>query len=385
MESAYTYLVTGGAGFIGTNFIKLLRREEPEARIVVLDALTYCGNIKSIAGEIERGEISFIKGDIGDSELVCGILHDYRPDYIINFAAESHVDRSLTDSRPFFTTNVGGTLNLLDCVKAQRTAQLAAGESPSLRKFVHISTDEVYGDLDIDIPEGCPLPDDVSRRLGRGAESRLYGSVSFCESSPLRPSSPYSAAKASADLMVLAYKHSFGLPVCITRCSNNYGPYQHPEKLIPLMVNNILARKPLPVYGRGLNVRDWIHADDHARGILAVAHAGRIGEVYNFGGYNERRNIDIVKLLISTVAAEVADNKGIDESLITYVNDRPGHDRRYAIDAAKSMDELGWKPLIPFDKGIADTVRWYLANRKWLDDIVSGDYRNYYDKMYSNR
>lgn len=385
MDRTDTYLVTGGAGFIGTNFVKLLRRKEPQARIVVLDALTYCGNVKSLAAEIESGDIVFVKGDICDADLVSKLLDRYRPDYLINFAAESHVDRSLTDSRPFFTTNIGGTLNLLDCARAQRNAQLAAGATPSLRKFVHISTDEVYGDLDTDIPEGCPLPDDVAAALGRGPKSRLYGSESFSETSPLRPSSPYSAAKASADLMVLAYHRSFGMPVCITRCSNNYGPYQHPEKLIPLMINNILARKPLPVYGRGLNVRDWIHAEDHSEGILAVAHRGRTGEVYNFGGYNERRNIDIVRLLIATVAEQSADSTGMDESLLTYVTDRPGHDRRYAIDAAKSMAELGWKPRIPFDQGIADTVRWYLANRQWLDDIVSGDYRTYYDKMYSNR
>lgn len=385
MNNRNTYLVTGGAGFIGTNFVKLLSNEEPEARIVVIDALTYCGNIKSIAGEIESGAITFVKGDICDRELVSGLLDTYRPEYLVNFAAESHVDRSLTDSQPFVTTNVGGTLNLLNCVRNQRDAQKAAGETPTLRRFVQISTDEVYGDLDTDIPEGKALPPELCAALQRGAESRLYGSDSFGETSPLHPSSPYSASKASADLMVLAYHHSFGLPVCITRCSNNYGPYQHPEKLIPLMINNILDRKPLPVYGSGLNVRDWIHVDDHARGILAAAHHGREGEVYNFGGYNERRNIDIVRLLISSVAAQVSDNTGMDESLIRYVNDRPGHDRRYAIDAAKSMAELGWKPLIPFDRGISDTVRWYLSNRKWLEDIVSGDYSTYYDRMYSNR
>ncbi|MDE6527345.1 MAG: GDP-mannose 4,6-dehydratase, partial [Muribaculaceae bacterium] len=268
MNNKNTYLVTGGAGFIGTNFVKLLSREEPEARIVVIDALTYCGNIKSIAGEIESGAITFVKGDICDRKLVSELLDTYRPEYLVNFAAESHVDRSLTDSQPFVTTNVGGTLNLLDCARNQRDAQKAAGETPTLRRFVQISTDEVYGDLDTDIPEGKALPPELCAALQRGAESRLYGSDSFGETSPLRPSSPYSAAKASADLMVLAYPHSFGLSVCITRCSNNYGPYQHPEKLIPLMINNILERKPLPVYGSGLNVRDWIHVEDHARGIL---------------------------------------------------------------------------------------------------------------------
>jgi len=245
-------------------------------------------------------------------------------------------------------------------VKAQRTAQLAAGESPSLRKFVHISTDEVYGDLDIDIPEGCPLPDDVNRRLGRGAESRLYGSGSVCESSPLRPSSPYSAAKASADLMVLAYKHSFGLPVCITRCSNNYGPYQHPEKLIPLMVNNIRLDRPLPVYGSGLNVRDWLHVEDHVEAIDLILHNGRPGEMYCIGGSNERSNIDLVRLLVRTTDRLLGRSEGTSERLITFVGDRAGHDMRYAIDSSKLRRELGWQPLRTFEEGIEQTVAWYL-------------------------
>lgn len=379
------YLVTGGAGFIGTNFVKLLLRQEPEARITVLDALTYCGNLKSLAAEIESGTINFVKGDIADKGLVTSLLHDLRPDYIINFAAESHVDRSLTDSLPFVRTNVEGTLNMLDCAKNLRAEEIAEGRKASLLKFVQIGTDEVYGDLDIDIPEGQEFSPELNEVLGRTAGSVTFGTEHFSETSPLKPSSPYSASKASADLMALAYCRSFGLPVCVTRCSNNYGPYQYPEKLIPLIINNILERKALPVYGRGLNVRDWIHADDHSRGVLAVAHYGREGEVYNFGGYNERRNIDLVRLLIGTVAAEVSDNSGMDESLITYVSDRPGHDRRYAIDAAKSIAELGWRPQVPFAEGIASTVRWYLDNRDWLNDIVSGDYRNYYDKMYKNR
>ena len=380
-----TFLVTGGAGFIGTNFVKMLTKEHPQTRIVVLDSLTYCGNIKSLASEIEAGAIDFVKGDIGDRELAGRLLDEYRPQYIINFAAESHVDRSLEDSRPFIRTNVEGTLNLLDCALSQRRRQLAAGETPSLRKFVQISTDEVYGQLPIDIPEGAPLPKQAIEKLGRQDDGITYGSSSFIETSPLNPSSPYSASKTSADLLVLSYNHSFGLPVTITRCSNNYGPYQYPEKLIPLMLNNILARRPLPVYGQGLNVRDWIHVDDHARGILTAAINGRDGEIYNFGGYNERTNIDIVRTLIKLVTAEVTDNDGMDESLIEYVGDRLGHDTRYAIDAAKSMDELGWRPHVPFEEGVRDTVRWYLANRKWLDDIVSGDYLDYYDRMYANR
>ena len=380
-----TFLVTGGAGFIGTNFVRLLHSMEPETRIVVLDDLTYCGNYGSIADVVDGSTVVFVKGDIADRALVERIFADYRPQYVINFAAESHVDRSLTDSLPFVRTNVEGTVNLLDCARAQRAAQLAAGEEPSLVRFLHVSTDEVYGDLPCDVPEGRPIEADAVSLLGRDDFGVMYGSGAFEESMPLRPSSPYSASKASADMFVQSYGRSFGLPVVITRCSNNYGPYQYPEKLIPLMVNNILARRPLPVYGRGLNVRDWIYVDDHARGILAVARRGRDGEVYNLGGYSERRNIDIVRDLIRIVAGEVADNQGMDESLITYVADRPGHDRRYAIDARKSMTELGWRPEVDFTEGLRRTVRWYLDNRPWLDAIVSGDYRDYYSKMYSNR
>ena len=383
--SRKSFLVTGGAGFIGTNFVKLLLRELPEASVTVLDALTYCGNIKSIAAEIESGKISFVRGDIADRDLVTKLLNELKPQYIINFAAESHVDRSLTDSKPFVDTNVGGTLNLLDCARRQRDAQLAAGEEPTLLKFIQISTDEVYGQLEADIPEGATLPDDLNARLGRTEPSPTYGTEYFSERTPLQPSSPYSASKASADLLAMAYYHSFGLPVSITRCSNNSGPYQYPEKLIPLMINNILQRKPLPVYGRGLNVRDWIYVDDHAAGVLATALKGEAGQVYNFGGYGERRNIDIVKTLLRIVAEESGNAEGIDESLITYVGDRPGHDMRYAIDAAKSMVSLGWLPKVHVDEGLRRTVRWYLDNRAWLDDIVSGDYRDYYDKMYSNR
>ena len=379
------FLVTGGAGFIGVNFVKHLLATEPAARVVVLDALTYCGNLASLARELEEGAIEFVKGDIADRELVNRILAEHRPDYIINFAAETHVDRSLTDSRPFVRTNVEGTLNLLDCAVAQRKAQLAAGEEPSLKKYVQVSTDEVYGQLPLDIPEGAPLPPATVARLGRNEGGVTYGSTYFSESSPLCPSSPYSASKTSADLMVLAYGHSFGLPVTVTRCSNNYGPYQYPEKLIPLMINNILDRKELPVYGRGLNVRDWIYVTDHARGVLAAARKGRAGEVYNFGGYSERLNIDLVKELITIMASELDDNEGVDESLIRFVGDRPGHDLRYAIDASKAIEELGWRPEVSFAEGLRSTVRWYLANRKWLADIVDGSYRSYYREMYANR
>lgn len=377
------FLVTGGAGFIGVNFVKLICNTEPDTRIVVLDALTYCGNFKSIAPLVESGRVQFVKGDIANRDLVSQLLDDYNPDYIINFAAETHVDRSLEDSRPFVRTNVEGTLNLLDCAKAQRKRQIEQGIEPTLKKYVQVSTDEVYGCLPMDCPDGVAANQATIELLGRDAI--MYGSDAFSETSPLKPSSPYSASKTSADLMVLAYQHSFGLPAVVTRCSNNYGPYQHPEKLIPLMINNILSRKSLPVYGEGLNVRDWIYVDDHARGVLAAARRGRIGEVYNLGGYSERRNIDVVHTLLDIVARTTADNAGIGENLITHVADRLGHDTRYAIDATKAMTELAWRPEVRFDEGIRRTVEWYIDNRDWLDDIVSGDYRDYYQQMYANR
>ena len=377
--------MTGGAGFIGANFVKMLAEKACVARIVVLDALTYCGNIKSLSSELESGKIGFVKGNICNRELVQSLLEQYEPTYLINFAAETHVDRSLDDSRPFVQTNVEGTLNLLDCANRQRSAQIAQGITPTLVKYVQVSTDEVYGQLKIDCPNGTALPSDVETKLQRREPGIRYGTLTFNENTPLQPSSPYSASKASADLLVLAYFHSFGLPAVVTRCSNNYGPYQYPEKLIPLMINNILNRKPLPVYGRGLNVRDWIYVRDHARGVLAAAKKGVAGQVYNFGGYSERRNIDVVNALIEIVASSVANNKGIDSSLVQYVADRPGHDSRYAIDASKAMSELDWRPETSFSEGLSETVAWYLNNRKWLEDIVSGDYMSYYDKMYSNR
>ena len=380
-----TFLVTGGAGFIGTNFVKMLVSERPEATVVVHDALTYCGNIKSLIDEIDGGRIRFVHGDIGDSVLVDRLLQEYTPTYIVNFAAESHVDRSLQDSRPFVRTNVEGTMNMLDCAKRQMDAQKASGNPVTLRRFIQISTDEVYGQLPLDCPDGREYPSEA-RKLLQGHEiGVMYGSEAFSETSPLKPSSPYSASKTSADLFALAYYHSFGLPVVVTRCSNNYGPYQHPEKLIPLMINNIRNRCKLPVYGQGLNVRDWIYVDDHCRGIMAAIDRGRDGEVYNFGGYSERRNIDIVGLLIDTIAELLPDNSGIDRSLIAYVADRPGHDARYAINAEKAMTELGWRPQMNFSDGLRITVEWYLAHRQWLEDIVNGDYLGYYKKMYSNR
>lgn len=374
-----TFLVAGGAGFIGVNFVKYLLAHR-SARVLVLDALTYAGNASSLAEEMENGSIDFFRADIADYDAVESILRNERPQYIVNFAAETHVDRSVDDPRPFIDTNVVGAYTMLECARRMRDEEVRQGVVPSLKKFVQISTDEVYGDLSIDFYQ--PV-------CGR------YGHESFKETTPLRPSSPYSASKTSADVLALSYYRTFGFPVVVTRCSNNYGPYQFPEKLIPLMINNLLENRELPVYGRGLNVRDWIYVDDHCRGVLAAALDGKPGEVYNFGGLSEKRNIDIVKLLIKMVAEAVGNNPeyralavapdSITEELITYVGDRPGHDLRYAIDPTKAGRELGWKPEVSFEEGMAATVAWYLANRDWVKSIVEGSYRDYYKKMYSDR
>lgn len=372
--SGLRFIVTGGAGFIGTSFTRMLLGRG--ASVKVLDALTYAGNPANLRDVLAPED--FVRGDIGDTVLVKRLLEDFDPHYIVNFAAESHVDRSVADPAPFVTTNIAGTQTLLETVRRH----IAENPGNTFRKFVQISTDEVYGDLEADFAEPVMADEETCRLLGRPA--LLYGESSFSEESPLRPSSPYSASKTSADLMALAYARTFGLPAVITRCSNNYGPWQFPEKLIPLMVNNLLEHRQLPVYGRGLNVRDWIHVDDHCAGVLAAAISGRPGEVYNFGGYSEKRNIDIVRELIRTVA-EITGDTAIGESLISYVKDRPGHDRRYAIDARKAMLELGWRPQVGFADGLADTVRWYLDNRQWVSDIVGGQYREYYKQMYSDR
>ena len=367
-ESKHKFLVCGGAGFIGSAFVRLLAARDVPFK--VLDAFTYAGNPANLDGVVPAADI--ITASIGDRAAVDAALAEYQPDIIVNFAAETHVDRSVDDPAPFVATNIAATQSLLE--SARRYGRL--------QRFVQVSTDEVYGDLDIDRPDGMRADADTEHLLGR--EATLYGTESFNEQSPLRPSSPYSASKASSDLMTLAYAHTFGLPAVVTRCSNNYGPRQFPEKLIPLMINNMLEHKPLPVYGTGANVRDWIHVDDHCRGIYLVATAGRPGEVYDFGGYSEKTNIDIVRRLIAAVA-DITGDKTIDESLIHFVGDRPGHDRRYAIDARKAMRELGWKPLADFDAALADTARWYIDNRRWVEDIVNGEYREYYKKMYDAR
>lgn len=367
------FVVTGGAGFIGTNFVRMLVREGAAVRVV--DALTYAGNIANLEGVTAPGD--FVRADIADGEAIGRLLREFDPHYIVNFAAESHVDRSVEDPAPFVSTNIAGTQALLETVRRY----LRATPGASLLKFVQIGTDEVYGDLET---AAAPVQADAETERLLGRKAVLYGPGSFAEGMPLRPSSPYSASKASADMMVLAYHRTFGFPAVITRCSNNYGPYQFPEKLIPLMINNLLEHRNLPVYGHGLNVRDWIYVDDHCSGVLAAALKGRCGEVYNFGGYSEMRNIDIVRELIALVR-NITGDCSLDESLIKYVGDRPGHDRRYAIDARKSMRELDWKPLTDLRHGLESTVRWYKDNIEWVRNIVDGEYRNYYTKMYSGR
>ncbi|ORX22212.1 dTDP-glucose 4,6-dehydratase [Thermoanaerobacterium sp. PSU-2] len=332
-------LVTGGAGFIGSNFIKYMLKEHKDYKVINLDKLTYAGNLENLKDVENNSNYVFVKGDITDREIVGKIFSD-GIDYVVNFAAESHVDRSIEDPGIFLKTNVLGTQVLLDAAKKY-----------GVNKYLQVSTDEVYGSL---------------------GETGY-----FTEQTSLSPNSPYSASKASADLLVRAYHHTFGIPVNITRCSNNYGPYQFPEKLIPLMIINALHGKELPVYGDGLNVRDWLYVEDHCRAIDLVLHKGKIGEVYNIGGNNEKANIEIVKLILKEL------NKP--ESLIKYVKDRPGHDRRYAIDSSKIQNELGWKPTYNFDEGMKRTIRWYLENEEWWEKIISGEYKDYYEKMYKNR
>ena len=338
-----TMIVTGGAGFIGANFVFYMLENHPEDRIVCLDKLTYAGNLSTLAPVMENPNFRFVKADICDREAVYGLFEEERPDVVVNFAAESHVDRSIENPGVFLETNIMGTAVMMD---ACRTF--------GVQRFHQVSTDEVYGDLPLDRPD-----------------------LFFTEQTPIHTSSPYSSSKASADLLAMAYYRTYGLPVTISRCSNNYGPYQCPEKLSPLMIANALADKPLPVYGEGLNVRDWLYVEDHCKAIDLILQRGRVGEVYNIGGHNEMKNIDIVKLICKAL------NKP--ESLITHVTDRKGHDMRYAIDPAKIHAELGWLPETMFTDGIEKTIQWYLDNRAWWEEIVSGEYQNYYEKMYGNR
>ena len=335
--------MTGGAGFIGGNFVHYMLQEHPGDQIICLDKLTYAGNLSTLADVMDHPNFQFVKMDIYDRDSVYGLFEKEKPDVVINFAAESHVDRSIENPEIFLQTNIIGTSVLMDACRKY-----------GIQRYHQVSTDEVYGDLPLDRPD-----------------------LFFTEETPIHTSSPYSSSKAGADLLVMAYYRTYGLPVTISRCSNNYGPYHFPEKLIPLMIINALHDRPLPIYGDGLNVRDWLYVEDHCRAIDLIIRKGKVGEVYNVGGHNEMRNIDIVKLICQEL--------GKPESLITHVTDRKGHDRRYAIDPEKIHRELGWLPETKFADGIKKTIQWYLTHQKWWEDIISGEYQNYYQKMYENK
>ena len=338
-----TIIVTGGAGFIGSNFVFHMLKEHPDYRIVCLDKLTYAGNLSTLAPVMDNPHFRFVKADICDREAVYKLFEEEHPDMVVNFAAESHVDRSIEDPGVFLQTNIIGTATMMDACRKY-----------GIQRYHQVSTDEVYGDLPLDRPD-----------------------LFFTEETPLHTSSPYSSSKAAADLFVLAYHRTYGLPVTVSRCSNNYGPYHFPEKLIPLMISRALADEELPVYGDGANVRDWLHVSDHCEAIDLIIHKGREGEVYNIGGHNERTNLEVVKTILKAL--------GKPESLIKYVKDRPGHDLRYAIDPTKMETELGWEPKYNFDTGIAQTIQWYLDNQDWWKHIISGEYQNYFEEMYGDR
>lgn len=338
-----TIIVTGGAGFIGSNFIFYQLKNHPDDRIVCLDKLTYAGNLETLKSFMDNENFRFVKADIADKQAVEALFEEEKPDIVVNFAAESHVDRSIEDPSIFLKTNILGTQVLMDACRKF-----------DVKRYHQVSTDEVYGDLPLDRPD-----------------------LFFTEETPIHTSSPYSSSKAGADLLVLAYYRTFGLPVTITRCSNNYGPYHFPEKLIPLIISRALADESLPVYGKGENIRDWLYVEDHCAAIDLVIRKGRVGEVYNIGGHNEKTNLEVVKTILKQL--------GKPESLITFVTDRPGHDMRYAIDPAKIHRELGWLPQTKFEDGIKKTIDWYLDNKEWWQNILSGEYQNYFDSMYSNR
>lgn len=346
-------LITGGAGFIGSHVVRLFVNKYPDYDIYNLDKLTYAGNLENIKDVEKASNYTFLKGDITDLDYIRSIFQEYRFDKVIHLAAESHVDRSISDPLIFIKVNVLGTATLLQVAKESWK------DDYSGKLFYHVSTDEVYGSLALD------------------------GDF-FYESTPYDPRSPYSSSKASSDHMVRAWNHTYGMPVVLSNCSNNYGSYQFPEKLIPLFINNIIHRKPLPVYGEGINVRDWLWVEDHARAIDTIFHNGEDGETYNIGGHNEWRNIDLIRLLCTLVDEKIGNEVGSSEELITYVKDRAGHDLRYAIDATKLERDLGWKPSLQFEEGLSKTIDWYLANKEWLNNVTSGEYKNYYQKQYQN-
>ncbi|MBR5254960.1 MAG: dTDP-glucose 4,6-dehydratase [Bacteroidales bacterium] len=395
-------VITGGAGFIGSHVVRLFVNKYPEYNIINLDKLTYAGNLANLKDVEDKPNYKFVKMDICDFEAFYQLMQDEKVDAIIHLAAESHVDRSIKDPFTFAKTNVMGTLSLLQAAKLYWESLPEKYEG---KRFYHISTDEVYGALEMNHPEGIEPP---FKTVASSEGHKAYGDEFFYETTKYNPHSPYSAAKASSDHFVRAYHDTYGMPIIVTNCSNNYGPYQFPEKLIPLFINNIRHRKPLPVYGKGENVRDWLYVEDHARAIDIIFHNGKIAETYNIGGFNEWKNIDLIKVIIKTVdialgrvalsdeqramscsqltaQSSLPDSAFPDLDLVTYVTDRAGHDMRYAIDSTKLQKELGWEPSLQFEEGIEKTVRWYLDNQEWMDNVTSGDYEKYYEEMYKGR
>ena len=373
MEYKRNIIITGGAGFIGSHVVRLFVNKYPDYHIINVDKLTYAGNLANLKDIENKPNYTFVKADICDFETICQLMEKFHVDGIIHLAAESHVDRSIKDPFTFAKTNVMGTLSLLQAAKLYWEAQPEGYEG---KRFYHISTDEVYGALELTHPEGIK---------SEHSAHRVYGDDFFEETTKYNPHSPYSASKASSDHFVRAFHDTYGMPTVVTNCSNNYGPYQFPEKLIPLFINNIRHKKPLPVYGKGENVRDWLYVEDHARAIDLIFHKGRIADTYNIGGFNEWKNIDIIKVIIKTVDRLLGNPESHSLDLITYVTDRKGHDMRYAIDSSKLHTELGWEPSLQFEEGIEKTVQWYLDNQEWMDNVTSGDYQKYYEEMYKGR